>query len=230
MEIKSQKIFIKIVTLCTLLLIFNTTWGWERINPQQLIFTKSSQIVTNTIGWTKGVDGWIGHPNCIKQTNIGSGSYMLSHNKNFSTLQFKTVIYNDVEYFVLIMPFWTGGYKYPTIYEEWRYWEEVQMMIFSKQEYLKLFELENSNVDNINISEYIYCRTYCSNRSILNIIRSTLESNYKSFHTFLIYKASDGSIRFNYTYPDLMFKKNISSAYFECQKEEWDKLKLLWNS
>lgn len=48
MKIKYK--IIKIVMLYTLLLIFNTTQGQERINPQQLTFIKSSQIVTNTIG------------------------------------------------------------------------------------------------------------------------------------------------------------------------------------
>ena len=70
-------------------------------------------------------------------------------------------------------------------------------MIFSKQEYLKLFELEDSNVNNINIAKYIYIKTYGSNRPIINIVRSTLERNYKSDNEFLIYKAIDGTIRFN---------------------------------
>ena len=29
----------------------------ERINPQQLSFIKESKIVTNTIGWSKEIDG-----------------------------------------------------------------------------------------------------------------------------------------------------------------------------
>ena len=36
-------------------------------------------------------------------------------------MQFKSVIYNDEEYFVLIMPFYDGAYKYPTICREWQY-------------------------------------------------------------------------------------------------------------
>ena len=109
-------------------------------------------------------------------------------NNNIISLQFKTVKYNDVLYYVLIWDKWEGAYKYPELYIDWEYWQTKWYLIFTEEDMDKLRHLTNEPVL-IDCMRIIRQR-YDTNVDDVVIIQNALIREHNLNIYFIIYKAT----------------------------------------
>ena len=114
---------------------------------------KSSSVVSNFVGWA--YDGtnekWSGYYNCIcgfyKNNNkvpkrLPPDDMALFN--NMLSLQIKKVNFEDENYFLLLVPFYAGKYRYPAIEEDWYSKKVTDVYVFTEDEYNKLKSLNDS--------------------------------------------------------------------------------------
>lgn len=211
-----MKRFFNITTLC---LISVASFGQERVNRPKLHFISEGPILTDFTGWSyNNTSGeWIEHKNVISSS---TSTYISnSHYKNnIISLQFKTIIYKDTPYYVLIWYKLDGYYEYEYINEDWRSYKikNYLMITEDKMEYLR-------NLTNTPITLYFPTPTKLDVESTadVDIIQTSMERDYQLNTGLIIYKATDGSIRFLFK---SILDEDISKEYFEISEDDFLKL------
>jgi hypothetical protein len=192
-----------------MLIFFIQTSGQDRVNRQKLIFNVKSGFISKAVGWSYNstIGEWVDYDNVIsndknykdKYKNI-QGQYMMSRiEQNFLNIQTKTLLYNETNYYVLLVEKWSGRYKYPSIKEDWLMYKQTIGYVFSELEFMKLNNIEGElelkpkvtvsmGRDYENYDETIF----------LDLIQTALSNDkgYASQYTFPVTKSKDGAIRF----------------------------------
>ena len=243
-----------ILSLLTSILLFNIVFGQDRINRPKLEFSNKSDILTKATGWkyntTKGE--WIDNENVIfgdkieKDSKYSSIEYILSRQRNFISMQIKSLLYNGDNYYVLMIEKWNGYYKYPSISEDWQYHKELMGYIFTENEYKKILSSDMEiNLESHYLTEYGWYHDKYDEILFLDKIQNTLNNikptqtegkskkskskqilRYSYTYTFPIRKTDKNLIRFlipdDYSgvYPKIDFEKQ----YFETTAENFDKI------
>lgn len=214
-------------------------YGQERTNREKLIFETTSGALLKAKGWAYNsiLGEWIDYENVIcdddkYKVKLKSllGAYMMSYTiQNFLKVQTRTVTYNEIVYYVLIVDKWNGSYEYPTIKENWNVFKETIGYIFTKDEYQKLFNIE-SLVELKTQSVVKMGSKYEKYDEIkfLDLIQSELSSKKRKYpleYTFPIMKSKEGAIRFYF--PDsfsAISKYDFEKKYFEADFEKFMKI------
>ncbi|MFV7236010.1 hypothetical protein [Flavobacterium sp. ZB4R12] len=230
---------IKVTILGIMAVSFMQVFGQDRVNRQKITFDQKSEIMSKAIGWAYNtkLGEWVDYINVIsndkdykdKYKNL-QGAYMMSHTKqNLSTIQIKTITYNETKYFVLIIDKWNGRYKYPSIKEDWREFKVTIGYIFTKNEYDKLANIENilelktKYLVNMDLEYEKYDEI-----KFLDLIQTELskeKSEYSGEYKFPITKSKEGAIRFYM--PDSFSsysKYDFEKEYFETDYANFSKI------
>jgi hypothetical protein len=210
-----KKLFI-IFTLC---LICIASFGQERVNRPKLHFISEGPILTDFTGWSyNNTSGeWIEHHNVISSS---TSTYISnSHYKNnIISLQVKTIIYKDTRYYVLIWYKYDGYYEYEYIYEGWTPYEIKNYLMITEDKMESL-----RNLTNTPITLYFPTPTKLDVETTadVDIIQTSMDREYILNTGLIIYKATDGSIRFLFK---SILDEDISQEYFEISEADYLRL------
>jgi len=227
-----MKSFILLFTI----LLSSCSFSQERINRAKLTFNKQSDELKEATGWAynEASGEWIDYKNVLCPDNKYKtkykslqGDYMASnYTQSFNSIQTKTVTYDSVEYYVLIVKTVSGKYEYPSIKEDWYSYKETKGYIFTASEFSKLDSINGS----IELKTNSYVRlgskyTKYSDKEFLDLIQAKLsapKSEYSSMYTFPIMKSTEGKIRFYI--PERFSKYNkadFEKKYFEIEEDKF---------
>lgn len=220
-----KRLFI-ITTLC---LICLAGFAQERVNRPKLSFISEGAVLNTFTGWAydSGVGEWVDCKNVIEHSKqyskYANSETWKSHTyNNIISLQFKTINCKGTNYYVLVWNKFDGAYKYPHIREEWSYWKIKLFLMFDEYNMDKLRNLTN---DPIIIEVPTAKQRRYSDAADVDIIQTEMESSYQSKSNIVIYKATDGSIRF--LFKDYIYRSigtGIDKEYFEISEEDYLKL------
>lgn len=220
---------IKIVITSILLLLVFPVNAQPRVDGQQKFkVLKSSPVVTNIVGWAydKHKDKWAGYYNTIWEINKGNNkvpirtsAHNMSFNENIVSLQMKKIEYKNTIYYALIKVFWTGGFYYPTINEDWYKLQEREITVYDSTEYKKFFNLGES-ITKVKF----YCGTMphsVKEWTINNQLRQLFDGNElkrAKYGAGTYFKMEgDNIIRFS-------SREDLSDKYFEMKKSVFNTL------
>lgn len=223
----------RFITTVALLLAVAFCYGQERTNRAKLSFCNEGTVLTNIMGWAYNdrIGEWVSCLNRLEsdkeQVHVKSLKeyYMSRIFNNIISLQIKTTICNDTPYYVVVWEKWDGEYKYPHIYEEWEKWRTKYFLMLTKENMDQLRNLANKPIV-IDVSTLKKSR-YELHIDDVDIIQSEMSHSYHSKISLIIYKATDGSIRFmfeDFHYYDNDHEKKvakISKKYFEISDYEF---------
>ncbi|MEN2413077.1 hypothetical protein [Flavobacterium mesophilum] len=229
--------FKKILLILLSLSAISNLTGQERVNRPKLTFNSTSEVITKAIGWSYNskLGEWIDYANTINDDKSYKtkyktllGSYMMSHNENFISIKTKSLIYDNVDYYILIIEKWKGSYEYPAIMENWREYKQINGYIFTKSEYMKLQKLEENSV--LITPNLVYIGSLYEKydeTKFLDLIQTELSKNKSESsikYAFNVTKTKEGKIRFLVDlippYSDFKFDKQ----YFETDIENFSKI------
>lgn len=202
-------------------------YAQERVNRPKLSFNTEGAIISNITGWYYNdiIGEWVKSIGLLeaekKYTNMGPSWRSHSYN-NIISLQFKTITYNDISYYVLVWDKWTGAYKYPTIYEDWEYWRTKIFFMFTEKDMEKLRNLTN-NPSTIEILTLTRGRLD-QNVQDVDVIQYEMNNNFQQKSKIEIYKATDGSVRFLFKEGLFSGIHKIETSYFEISELDYNKL------
>lgn len=209
-----KRLFI-IAALC---LVCVASFGQERVNRPKLSFISEGPVLTKFTGWSYNNSSgeWIEHENLICGDSY---AFDASHYKNnIISLQFKTIKYKDTPYYILIWYKKDGAYRYEHIHEDWMAWKTYNYLMFDEINMGYLRDLTNNP---ISISVPTASKLEIQSTSDVDVIQTEMERKYHLNTTIIIYKATDGSIRFMF---ENILDKDISKKYFEISEEDYLKL------
>ena len=233
----------KIILSIILFSLVTNVFSQSRVNRSKLSFSNSSEKLSSSTGWSynETLGEWIDYENVINKdkdykTKYKSlrGEYMMSRIKqNFIDIKTKSLSINEEKYFVVMVRKWDGRYKYPSIYEDWYSWEEVQGFIFTENEYSKILnftgeiKLETNNYVELGSSYEKYDETV-----FLDLIQNELKSDnkYSSKYTFPVLKTTSDELEVIRFYVPQVFTKskfnsyNFEKEYLETSPENFDKI------
>ena len=209
---------------------------------------RSSPIITNIVGWEYDMTTkkWCGYYNTLRNIYCQNNKIpkrispsKMSSCTNIISMQTKSVLFNEEKYYLLIMPYYIGAWRYPNILQDWYYGKAYHLYILKKDEYEKMKNL----VDGINYIKVVKGTTYghpsfswfeTFNQAFISIFDD--EKGYiddSDCLNFYIKKENDNIIRFQ----DLSYEKldtgiknemfespNFDMRYFEIKKTEYLKL------
>ena len=222
-----------------------TSFSQSRENRQKLSFKDSSEKLTSSTGWSynETLGEWVNYDNVIEKDNRYkttweslNGEFMMSHKQqNFISIQTKSLIFNDEEFFVLLVKKVNGRYEYPSIREDWYTWEEVRGYVFNKIEYDKILEFDGEIKLKTKTSIDLEIPQFgdYDEPLLLDLIQTEMnkeKSKYSPEYTFPILKTtSDGSevIRFyvpNYWSSTRSSSYDFDKEYFETTIPEFNKI------
>ena len=223
-------IAITISFFCTI-----TCFGQDRVNREKITFGNSGAILNKVTGWAynESVGEWIKFDNLLsswkgdakyteERTGTPSRVVMSRRYNNIISLQFKTLTVNDIPYYVLVWEKWTGAYKYPHIKEVWEWWTTKLFMMFTVEDMEKLKNVTNNPIT-ITVPTPSRGRidTYSSDE---DVIQTEMNSNIQLKSSIVIYKATDGSIRFLFQKDLDSLGRTIEKQYFEITEADYLKL------
>ena len=233
----------KIILSIILFSLVTNVFSQSRVNRSKLSFSNFSEKLSSSTGWSynETLGEWIDYENVINKdkdykTKYKSlrGEYMMSRIKqNFIDIKTKSLSINEEKYFVVMVRKWDGRYKYPSIYEDWYSWEEVQGFIFTENEYSKILnftgeiKLETNNYVELGSSYEKYDETV-----FLDLIQNELKSDnkYSSKYTFPVLKTTSDELEVIRFYVPQVFTKskfnsyNFEKEYLETSPENFDKI------
>lgn len=199
----------------------------ERVNRVKLSFEKEGYILEKAIGWSydEYVGEWVDCVNVLESEKKNkayttSPLWASGEFNNLISLQFKTITYNNQLYYALVWHKWDGAYEYPNIQEDWEYWRTKVFMMFTQQDIYKLRNLTNKPLT-IKVSSPSTDRY--NTAADVDVIQSEMNSGYVKQLYLVIYKATDGSIRFLFRQYD-WDSYDIKTQYFEITEAEYLKL------
>jgi hypothetical protein len=236
------------------LLLFSSAliFSQERTNREEISFFKESEIIENALGWAynEQLGEWIDNKNCIYKSDKKRFNKSLAK-QNFINLQFKSVKYNSKIYYILIIPSLKYSYKY--IYSEVGFYnyKEIDLYIFSEEEYSKISSIKNEIKLGTRIHRTVdYKNRRKTNKLSLDIIQSAIESaliqnlnqsdfdkKYLNDFTYIFPIKSvnlDGNYSIRFLLPvwysklkdedSYSYDFNFEKEYFELEKKEFEKL------
>jgi hypothetical protein len=233
----------KIILSIILFSLVTNVFSQSRVNRSKLSFSNSSEKLSSSTGWSynETLGEWIDYENVINKDKVYKtkykslrGEYMMSRIKqNFIDIKTKSLSINEEKYFVVMVRKWDGRYKYPSIYEDWYSWEEVQGFIFTENEYSKILnftgeiKLETNNYVELGSSYEKYDETV-----FLDLIQNELKSDnkYSSKYTFPVLKTTSDELEVIRFYVPQVFTKskfnsyNFEKEYLETSPENFDKI------
>lgn len=145
--------------IITIILSLTTgiSFSQDRINREKLHFNKKSDIILKSTGWSynSSLGEWIDYTNVIcgdkdfkDKYKVLQGPYMMSQtSQNFISIQTKTISFNSVNYYAIIVESWDGSYEYPNIKQDWYFFKETCAYIFTENEYRKLYLIDSNIVE-----------------------------------------------------------------------------------
>lgn len=200
----------------------------DRVDRIKLSFNNEGVILNTFTGWTydKITGEWFDCVNMIADFKREQKHSTLPHKMSFKfnniiSLQFKTIVCNETPYYVLVWEKWEGAYEYPEIYEDWEYWKTKEFLMFTKQNMNKLKNLTNRP---ITIKVTTPSRGRCPQEiQDVDIIQGEMSNRYALKKSIVIYKATDGNIRFKFLrgYSE---NESIKYQYFEISEKDYNKL------
>ncbi|MBB1195014.1 hypothetical protein DNC80_15215 [Flavobacterium sp. SOK18b] len=212
--------------------------GHERVNRQKLIFNSSSDIMTKATGWSYNstLGEWIDYENVISSEKIyknelknSQGEYMMSRATSFLNISTKSLIYNNIYYYVLIIERWNGAFKYPALRENWYTFKQTNGYIFTKSDYLKLQKLEGSLI--LQTPNFVYMGSNIEKydeTKFLDLIQTELaknKDNNSNQYALFVTKPKEGIIRFNLSdYYIANSTSILDKEYFETEIENFSKI------
>jgi len=197
---------------CVLILICSLCFGQERINGTAINFKEEGPIFSeaNLYQYDKNSEKWIEKLNAIKDY--------------FGLINFRTIEYNNVKYYILCRNTVEVLYKYPAI-SEGRYINPIyKAYIFSETEFLKLKNL------NDGISDYDEVRTKNLDLEELRIqVLSHLKGEQPHYDKIVmkIKKENDSLVRFRCPEEYESWTQPFDKRYFETSLKEFTKLFLI---
>jgi hypothetical protein len=216
-------------------------YGQERANREKLSFVTTSKTILKAMGWAKNttLGEWVDYENVISDDKNYKvkykslqGPYMMSKtSQSFQKVQTRTISYKGIIHYVLLVDKWSGQYEYPAIQEDWYQYKETIGFIYTKEEYQKLFNIENlvELKTKFKISMGSKYEKY-DETIFLDLIQTELtdeKSKYSVEYTFPIMKSKEGAIRFYL--PDSFStysKYDFEKEYFETDYESFEKIVL----
>lgn len=222
-----KRLFTVIVALSLLNVV--TCYGQDRVNRVKLSFINEGTTLNNITGWAydNATGEWIDCVNLLESRKqykkfAKDPSWMSRNFNNIISLQFKTIIFNDVPYYVLVWDKWTGEYRYPTIMEDWEYWNTRLFLMFTEKDMKKLRNLTNKP---ITISVPAPQRSRFSKEiEDVDIIQTSMDNNLYRKVSIKIYRATDGTIRFNFKINNIFISSDIDKQYFEMSETDYNNL------
>lgn len=154
---------IKIISVVTCLLYLSNVIAQPRVDGgTSAKVVKSSPVVSNFVGWVydRTNEKWSGYYNCIcgfyKNNNkvpqrLPPDDMALFN--NMISLQIKKVNFEGEDYYLLLVPFYAGKYRYPAIEEDWYSKKITDAYVFTKDEYNKLMDLDENLTEVLSINE-----------------------------------------------------------------------------
>jgi hypothetical protein len=217
----------KLLMVTMIALTSLTSFGQDRVNRQKLSFEQSSEVLTNSTGWAYNTElgEWIDYTNVIckeksyKTTyaTLNGSDYMKSEHQSFNTIQIKTITFNNIKYYVLIINNIHGRYKYPSIRQDWRTYKFVESYVITESEYVKLKTLKEVKIERVVNYDLEY--EDFNETILLDKIQSSLSDKSSILYDdyiFPIYESTDGNVRFVLPKSSKFFKgQKIGSVYIE---------------
>lgn len=205
--------------IITLYLICVASFGQGRVNRPKLSFINEGAVLTDFTGWSyNNTSGeWVDHHNVISSstsTHMDESRYK----NNIISLQFKTIIHKDTPYYVLIWYKKNGAYRYEYILEDWMSWEEKNFLMITEDKMECLRNLTNTP---ITLTLPTPTKLDIESTADVDVIQTSMDRKYQVNTDLIIYKATDGSIRFLFKN---ILDKDISKEYFEISEEDYLKL------
>ena len=108
---------------------------------------RSSSIISDIVGWEYDMTTkkWCGYYNTLR--NIYSQNNKIpkrispskmSACDNIISIQIKTVLFNGRKYYLLIIPYYSGDWRYPEILRDWYFGKVNNVYILKEEEYEKM--------------------------------------------------------------------------------------------
>lgn len=125
-----------------------------RVNPVSNNYKQlaESGVIETPVGWClDNIDGkWCGYYGVISNAYKNNSSKPITmsaydrafHSDNISSMQFKKFESNDSIYYALYLVKFKGYYDYPAIYKGWHYYKNLEIYLFTSEEYNKLKNLK----------------------------------------------------------------------------------------
>lgn len=234
-----MKIKLLVLNVC---LIGFSTFAQERINRGKLEFTSESMVLNKSVGWSynNAIGEWVDYGNVIcsdktykssdKEYTVRyklSGANMMSRTEqNFNSLQIKSLTFNDVKYYVLIVDKWDGNYKYPTLNQDWTFFRKTCGYIFNELEYNKLKNIKSDTTTKINITHFIEDINVYKENKFLELIEFELKNTPNcDTYSFNLIKSRD-DIRF-FIPSKADYIDSFQYNYFETSLDNFEKLSIL---
>lgn len=206
------------------------TYSQPRVDGNlQFKVLKTSPLITNIVGWAydKGKGKWAGYYNTIwevykgnNKTPIKTTAHNMSFNENVVSLQVKKISYKDKIYYALIKIYWTGGYTYPSIMEDWYKLQQRDIYIYEPEEYEKFFSLD-TNITNIKTYDKLLGyspQEWTINNMLRQLLNGEELKRNKYPHELNIKKEDDNTYRFLWNFSDVKKEEAFTQKYFEIKK------------
>lgn len=151
-----------------------------------------------------------------------------SENSFFQKIEFKTIEYNSIKYYVMVIHELDGAYKYPSIKQGFYTWNSLRAYIYTSEQYaaLKNYESVSSNYYEIRSSVISNDGMDALELSVINTLKDKRKPYYKA--TFKIKKEDENTIRFilplKSEYSILEKYYGFDKKYFESSATNFNKL------
>lgn len=229
----------KLLPLLYILLFISFGLSQSRVNRKKLTFTGRSQKISNSTGWSynKEIGEWVDFKNVIldkKEYKEKYKSLFISTvgrtEQNFKSIDFRTIFFEGVKYYILMIHKSGGRYIYPNIREDWISKDLYLGHIFSEKEFKKLLFLENE-VELITTGPIRLGMIYdYEETKFLDLIQTRLSTDESEFdmgenweRKFPVKKTkSDGSEVIRFLLPSLSY--DFENNYFEISPKDFKKL------
>lgn len=174
-----KKLLLSLVLLFTIL-----SFGQPRVNQilPKFIETSNSFVETTQYQYTSYNGKWSEKKN--------DGDYF------FKKIEFKTIEFNSIKYYVMVIHELNGGYKYPSIRQGFYTWDSLRAYIYTNDEYndLKNYKSVSSNYNEIIVSAISNDGLENLEISVINSLKENKKPYYKTI--FKIKKEDENTIRF----------------------------------
>ena len=221
-----------ITTLLIALTIFDIH-GQSRVDRENVEFDSKSEKLIEATGWEQNrITGeWIENQNVIADRNITPKARSAS--QKFNWLQFATLTFEGVQYYLLVYEKPTGSYRYPNIREGWISFENVYFFAFTPEQYgqmvnsINLMSGETINIKSNLISDIsdmqIYGAEEYEEEDLLAHITYRLNKPLSYEKCFrLNSQVVDGSEVIRFRLPeDCITEDKLQTAYFEVLLEDF---------
>jgi len=204
---------IKIIFFLLTSLSVNTLFGQDRVNRETQTFVKTSDTLTSATGWAYSEEygEWLDYPNTLDNKKIYRNKdkqeinpFQMSTNEDFIRIFTNSLNYNNQEYYVTVIEYWGGEYKYPALKQDWIKAKRTMGYIFLPEEFNKLKNIDS--LVHVKALSVVSSPTSYYQDEIIRKVTAKLDevtsnqdkkkNKSEGDYIFPVMKATDGSIRF----------------------------------